>query len=713
MADVELQQIGPYTIIRPLAESSTSRLYLSRQQQRKKDALIKVFSTPLTTREARDTFLARAKLLKTKLRHRYIAEVQDSGILGDLGYLVVQYVPGGTILQRFSVGECHAPDEVKRVLSPIADALHYAHVNNILHGNLHPGNLLVGERNDVLLTDFSLLLEPFDDKAPALLYRAPEHLQGTLTAASDQYSLAVMVYEWLCGRRPYKGTDRKTLSHQQEHETFPLPHILNSAISPAVERVLLQALAYKADERFPHTQAFADAYLRALMGLPIQAGTQRVAPSLSTPLVSNNNVRMQQTKQAHSEETIEAPVPQMASIEGGTVSNISMVSSTPVSAPIDHQTTTNQNTIDQNGRGHTSTSTTDTKTIDDIPFYEQDTESSFSEPASSDEFHLQNIVSADLRQRGVLSKRLPGYEEREAQVEMARLVAKALTEEIPAIVEAGTGTGKSLAYLLPIVRSNQVAIISTANKALQEQLFYKDIPFVQKHIKPFPAALIKGMANYLCLDRMENERQGIQYYVKNRDFLRLINITEDPKSSFDGDFETLGFQLPAEIRSKVHADSDQCAWGKCNFFSDCYVRKMRVKAGNAQVMVVNHTLLLIDAVMEGYLLPKRDLIIIDEAHHLEEEATRAFTVTISQARISTLLAQRMLKDHSSVSLQDEAVKAMTDTWRQLEIVADPGFKNRANLYEPLQEGLRLATVISDLGEFAAQATSERYAREGK
>jgi len=102
--------------------------------------------------------------------------------------------------------------------------------------------------------------------------------------------------------------------------------------------------------------------------------------------------------------------------------------------------------------------------------------------------------------------------------------------------------------------------------------------------------------------------------------------------------------------------------------------------------------------MDGFLLPERDLIIVDEAHHLEEEATRVFTVTISQARVSTLLAQRMLKDHSLVSLQDEALKAMADTWRQLEIVADPGFKGRANLHEPLEEGLRLATVISDLAD---------------
>ena len=279
---------------------------------------------------------------------------------------------------------------------------------------------------------------------------------------------------------------------------------------------------------------------------------------------------------------------------------------------------------------------------------------------------------------------------------MATLVAQSLVEDTPAIIEAATGTGKSLAYLIPIVRSGRVAIISTANKALQEQLYFKDIPFVQKHIKHFDAALVKGMANYVCLDRLEEERNGIQHLVKNRDFMRLVDIVNDPDSSFTGDFETLDFPLPGDIRSKVYAERDQCAWGKCNFFSDCYVHKMKVKAGHAQVIVVNHTLLLIDAALEGFLLPDRDVIIVDEAHHLEEEATRAFTVTISQGQVSTLLALRMLKDHSSVSLQEEAKQTMVIAWERLSQVADPGYKGRANLVEPLEEGLGLATVLDKL-----------------
>ncbi|MBV8695444.1 MAG: ATP-dependent DNA helicase [Ktedonobacteraceae bacterium] len=319
-------------------------------------------------------------------------------------------------------------------------------------------------------------------------------------------------------------------------------------------------------------------------------------------------------------------------------------------------------------------------------------------PEKTDSTALTRIVEADLCQGGVLSQSLPGYEERPPQIEMTTLVARSLMENVPAIIEAGTGTGKSLAYLVPIVRSGKVAIISTANKALQEQLFYKDIPFVQQHIKHFEAALVKGVSNYVCIDRLENERVGMQFYGKNREFSRLVTMVNDADSTFMGDFETLGFQLPADIRTRVATDSDQCAWSKCNYFGDCYVRLMRERASRAKVIVVNHTLLLLDAALDGFLLPERDVIILDEAHHLEEEATRAFTITINPTQITLLLAQRMLKEHSQLSLQDEANRLASDVWQHLALVADLGFKGRVNLERPLEEGLRLATVVADLAD---------------
>ncbi len=258
---------------------------------------------------------------------------------------------------------------------------------------------------------------------------------------------------------------------------------------------------------------------------------------------------------------------------------------------------------------------------------------------------IDPIGVADLRQGGILSQRLVGYQERPAQIEMARLVSDALNIEKHAIIEAPTGVGKSLAYLVPIVRSGKVAIISTANKALQEQLFYKDIPFVQHHIQLFEAALVKGIGNYVCLERLEEERAVGSLNTQKGEWRHLIEVIDNPAHAFQGDFETLGFQLLADLRSRICGDSDQCAWSKCPSFGKCYVRQMREQAQRAQVIVVNHTLLLLDAVTEGAILPNRDVIVLDEAHHLEDEATHAFTRTVAYSHITSLLGPSASNRH--------------------------------------------------------------------
>ncbi|MGH2480386.1 MAG: serine/threonine protein kinase, partial [Ktedonobacteraceae bacterium] len=273
MLQVELPQIGSYTPVRPLGEGSTTFTYLYRYEQRKRYVVIKLTRTPLITLAEKEAFLARAKLLK-KLKHRNMSEIMDYGLLpsgepaDDYGYVVVQYIEGSTIRERFVPGQCYPPDEVRAALFPVADTLQYAHKMFAVHGNLHPGNVLQAGK-DVFLTDFSLPTQVWSlPDVQTLLYRAPEHLRGTASAASDQYSLAVMAYEWLCGRRPYAASSPEELLVLQEREPLPAPSSLNPQIKPRIEEILLQALAVNPSERFPYTLTFFDAYLYALMGRP-------------------------------------------------------------------------------------------------------------------------------------------------------------------------------------------------------------------------------------------------------------------------------------------------------------------------------------------------------------------------------------------------------------------------------------------------------------
>lgn len=307
---------------------------------------------------------------------------------------------------------------------------------------------------------------------------------------------------------------------------------------------------------------------------------------------------------------------------------------------------------------------------------------------------LRESVEADLRVGGVLSQALPGYEERPAQIAMARRVADALDSGQHTVIEASTGVGKSLAYLLPIVRSGKVALISTANKALQEQLFYKDIPFVQQHIQSFDAALVKGMGNYLCLDLLDEER-AFQSLVRQPAFAEMEQLLGD-FGAWDGDLDLLPVALPNDTRGRLAADNDRCAWRGCPHFSDCYVKHMRDVAREAQIIVVNHTLLLIDAAMGGFLLPERDVIVIDEAHHLEEEATRAFTITVTPGRVESLMRQKRLRDNTDPLAQQEVLDANAQVWDALGRTQRSDAGGRQQLREPLEEGLRLASRLDDL-----------------
>src|SRR6185312_2184869 len=171
-------------------------------------------------------------------------------------------------------------------------------------------------------------------------------------------------------------------------------------------------------------------------------------------------------------------------------------------------------------------------------------------------------ISELLGANGPIGQALPGYEERPGQLEMANMVLRALNMGGHAVVEAGTGTGKSLAYLVPSIYSGKTVIVSTANKALQEQLIRKDIPFLQQVLPiQFEAAVLKGRGNYLCLDRLREEEAFQRMMGGTRGWARLLEWKENTTT---GDFEDLDITLPSDLRGKVMSTARTCVGQVCD-----------------------------------------------------------------------------------------------------------------------------------------------------
>ncbi|MBA2681139.1 MAG: ATP-dependent DNA helicase [Ktedonobacteraceae bacterium] len=293
-----------------------------------------------------------------------------------------------------------------------------------------------------------------------------------------------------------------------------------------------------------------------------------------------------------------------------------------------------------------------------------------------------------------------GRELRHPQVEMAMQVQRALLEEIPAVIEAPTGVGKTMAYLIPAILSGKVIVVSTANKALQEQIYNKDVPFLQKNLQRFGSTMMKGVGNYVCLDRLHESRKDLRMYDQYTDFQPLLDVVQND-GGFSGDFETLGFPVPADLRARINGDSDQCAWSKCDFYDRCFIRSMRDKAKNAQVIIVNHALLLLDAAADNAILPPYDVLLLDEAHRVADEATSAFTIAIRPTQILSLLQLRSIKAHTPENLYNEVVFLATQLWSRLEKTPF-GNANKVPFKQPVPEALQLSSKIGDLADALRQ-----------
>lgn len=263
---------------------------------------------------------------------------------------------------------------------------------------------------------------------------------------------------------------------------------------------------------------------------------------------------------------------------------------------------------------------------------------------------------------GLIARAHPDYEYRPGQVAMAEAVAAALSQREHLLVEAGTGIGKTLAYLVPAIATGRRVIISTGTKNLQEQIFYKDIPFLQKVLpRKFRATYLKGRSNYVCLNRLKRaEATPVLAGWEEVDQFNLVNRWA--YESQTGDRAELT-QLPENVPFWRHIDarSDVCLGQKCPSFEPCFITKARQNALDSDIVIVNHHLFFADLALRdkewGQVLPDYSAVIFDEAHQIEDVAMQYFGASTSNYQIDDLLGDISRLAITNVEAAREITKA--------------------------------------------------------
>jgi ATP-dependent DNA helicase DinG len=269
---------------------------------------------------------------------------------------------------------------------------------------------------------------------------------------------------------------------------------------------------------------------------------------------------------------------------------------------------------------------------------------------------LRDELEKILGPNGVIAANHPAYEYRLGQIRMAQAIGEAIEQSSHLCVEAGTGTGKTLAYLLPLIFSNKRVIVSTATKNLQEQLFSKDIPFLEKALgRKLSVCYMKGRSNYLCWNRLE-EIEAATYLFSPHDPEYLRSIKKWVHKTRTGDRAELS-DLPEDMQLWHHLDARReiCSGQKCRNFDACFITKVRQQALESDIVIVNHHLFFADLALRqgdfGSVLPDYSILVFDEAHEIEDIATQYFGITISNYRIEELMrdAERLLAETGSDS----------------------------------------------------------------
>lgn len=284
-----------------------------------------------------------------------------------------------------------------------------------------------------------------------------------------------------------------------------------------------------------------------------------------------------------------------------------------------------------------------------------------------------------LSENGPVAKLIKGFSPRIQQQEMADLIARTLAENGSLICEAGTGTGKTFAYLVPALLSGKKVIISTGTKHLQDQLYHRDLPVIRNALKrPVSIALLKGRANYLCLHRLE-QAGGEGSFLTSKLHTQLSSIREWSGKTVSGDIAEI-YNVPEDstLWPLVTSNTDNCLGQECPLYADCYVYKARKAANEADVLVVNHHLFMADLSLReggfGEVLPGAEAVIFDEAHQLHDIASQFFGSSVTSRQCLDLardLVVAYLRDASDMPDLQPAADRLEKSTRDFRLALGP------------------------------------------
>ena len=301
-------------------------------------------------------------------------------------------------------------------------------------------------------------------------------------------------------------------------------------------------------------------------------------------------------------------------------------------------------------------------------------------------------MADDFAADGALAQAIPGFKPREPQRVMADAVAHAIEKRGELVVEAGTGTGKTYAYLAPALRSGKKIIVSTGSKALQDQLYSRDLPTIAQALKyKGSLALLKGRSNYLCLERLEQQSMAGGELAMQA-MSDLVHLRGWSSETIDGDISTCSAVAEdSTIWPLVTSTNDNCLGSDCPQYKECFVVKARRKAMDADVVVVNHHLFLADMVVKesGFaeLIPEADVMIFDEAHQVPDIASQYFGQQLSSRQLLDLAKDITVAYRTEIrdvqQLQKSADRLAQSTQDFRLALGDPGF--RGNLRDLLND----------------------------